>query len=140
MGSRPSNPPPRQCLLTVLDQGELIVASILYFRKRGVEFRNPIKIFRAGLSGRGSVFNRRAHQSHSRDYAVTPWCGKPMPTLGGKLRIPGRKAMKPRFPTILPESLHYSGTILLLCIHPTLLAISLAIGMMDLAYRRCRRG
>src|SRR5439155_26234743 len=66
MGSRPSNPPPRQCLLTVLDKSELIVASILYFRKRRVEFRNPIKIFRAGLSGRGSVFNRRAHQSHSR--------------------------------------------------------------------------
>ena len=35
---------------------------------------------------------------------------------------------------------HYPGTILLLCIHSTLLAISLAIGMMDLAYRRCRRG
>ena len=34
-----------------------------------------------------------------------------MPTLGGKLRILGRKTMKPRFPTILPESLHYSGTI-----------------------------
>src|SRR5205814_6433394 len=32
------------------------------------------------------------------------------------------------------------AVILLLCIHPTLLAISLAIGMMDLAYRRCRRG
>src|SRR5438874_13069935 len=28
---------------------------------------------------------------------------------------------------------HYSGTILLLCIHLTMLAISLAIGMMDLA-------
>ena len=35
---------------------------------------------------------------------------------------------------------HYPGTILLLCIHPTLLAIPLAIGMMDLVYRRCRRG
>src|SRR2546422_762671 len=67
----------------------------------------PVTIWR-----RRSVRDRRAHQSHSRDYAVTPWCGKPMPTLGGKLRIPGRKAMKPQFPTILPESLHYSGTIL----------------------------
>ena len=65
-----------------------------------------------GVWRRRSVFNRRAHQSQSRDYAVTPWCGKPMPTLGGKLRIPGRKTMKPRFPTNLPESLYYSRTIL----------------------------
>src|SRR2546422_7895080 len=30
--------------------------------------QNPVTIWR-----RRSVFNRRAHQSHSRDYAVTPW-------------------------------------------------------------------
>src|SRR5439155_19400535 len=86
------------------DKGrEDCLGNCIYDRRDGLE-----------LAGRGEGrFSTDAHiRAIHGDYVVTPWCGKFMPALGGKLPIPGRKAMKPRFPTILPESLYYSGTIL----------------------------
>ena len=86
------------------DKGrEDCLGNCIYDRRDGLE-----------LEGRGEGrFSTDAHiKAIHGDYVVTPWCGKFMPALGGKLPIPGRKAMKPRFPTILPESFYYSGTIL----------------------------
>ena len=85
------------------DKGrEDCLGNCIYDRRDGLE-----------LEGRGEGrFSTDAHiKAIHGDYVVTPWCAKFMPALGGKLPIPGRNAMKPRFPTILPESLHYSRTI-----------------------------